>query len=274
MARWSCRWRMIFAFWTNQKIKRIPAAMCGRRKDEKMNKEIFENYEAIIFFDTETTGFDAKKCQIIELAAIRVEYDNGLVPAARMDTFISLPAGEKLPGKIVELTGITDALLEAEGKAEDAVLANFLNLAESKNGKKVLIVAHNAQFDLNFLFASCKRCHIPLASARKHMDFLDTLTVFKDRRAYPHKLADAIKAYHLEDQVQNTHRAIDDVEALAAVFWAMQEERADLLRYVNVFGYNGRYGISGERISGIRYHSQAYANYMRPEKAILPNLLQ
>ena len=34
-------------------------------------RDIFQRYEAAVFFDTETTGLDAKSCRIIELAAIR-----------------------------------------------------------------------------------------------------------------------------------------------------------------------------------------------------------
>ena len=34
-------------------------------------REVF--HAAVVFFDTETTGLDAKTCQIIELAAIRIE---------------------------------------------------------------------------------------------------------------------------------------------------------------------------------------------------------
>lgn len=36
-------------------------------------RDIFQRYEAAVFFDTETTGLDAKSCRIIELAAIRIE---------------------------------------------------------------------------------------------------------------------------------------------------------------------------------------------------------
>ena len=43
--------------------------------------------------------------------------------------------------------------------------------------------------------------------------------------------------------MQNSHRAIDDVLATVAVLQAMWEERDDLLRYINLFGYNARYGL-------------------------------
>ena len=35
--------------------------------------DIFTKYKAVVFFDTETSGLDADTCQIIELAAIRIE---------------------------------------------------------------------------------------------------------------------------------------------------------------------------------------------------------
>lgn len=79
-------------------------------------RDIFQRYEAAVFFDTETTGLDAKSCRIIELAAIRIEKatDGSLIETDRADMFIKLPEGERIPDKIVELTGITDERLAAK----------------------------------------------------------------------------------------------------------------------------------------------------------------
>lgn len=38
-------------------------------------REVFRKYKAVVFFDVETTGLDAKTCRIIELAAIRITAD-------------------------------------------------------------------------------------------------------------------------------------------------------------------------------------------------------
>lgn len=56
--------------------------------------------------------------------------------------------------------------------------------------------------------------------------------------------------------MQNSHRAIDDVLATVAVLQAMWEERDDLLRYINLFGYNARYGLEGKPISSVVYRPQ------------------
>lgn len=70
-------------------------------------REVFRKYKAVVFFDVETTGLDAKTCRIIELAAIRIERagDGTLYTAGRADMLISddpvvwlsLPA---VPGKV------------------------------------------------------------------------------------------------------------------------------------------------------------------------------
>ena len=82
----------------------------------------------------------------------------------------------------------------------------------------------------------------------KGKDKLDLLTVYKDRHSYPHKLCNAIEVYGLSGKVVNSHRAIDDVLATVEVMKAMELERADLECYVNLFGFNPKYGISGKAI--------------------------
>lgn len=62
---------------------------------------IFQKYAAVVVFDTETSGLDFDKDQIIELAAIRVEPgDRTLRITSQMDAFIKMPKGKKLPDKI------------------------------------------------------------------------------------------------------------------------------------------------------------------------------
>lgn len=209
-------------------------------------RDVFTKYKAVVFFDTETTGLEAESCQIIELAAIRVEKtERGTLRMAdSADVFVKLPEGERIPQKIVELTGITDEQLKNEGITEAEAAARFTELISG--GPEAL----------------------------KAADYLDSLTVYKDRRAYPHKLANAILAYKLEDKVQNSHRAIDDVAALFEVCKAMDAERSDLLSYVNVFGYNPKYGVSGKRIEKVAYWPQNFNKYMQAPSYTLPAKLR
>lgn len=236
-------------------------------------REVFQKYAAVVFFDTETTGLDAKTCQIIELAAIRIEQtERGtLRMAASLDEFIRLPEGEKLPEQIAKLTGITDEMLEKQGLDEADVAHDFETLLDDAAGP-VLLVAHNAQFDLLFTREMLWKYPGNGEELFEAADYLDTLTVYKDRRAYPHKLANAIVAYKLEDKVQNSHRAIDDVAALFEVCKAMDNERADLLEYVNIFGYNPKYGVNGFRLDGVTYWPQRFNKFMQSPSYTLPAL--
>lgn len=68
-------------------------------------RKLLQQFKKIVFFDTETTGLDPEKDQIIELAAALVT-ENGI--ELKIDAFCKLPEGEKIPEKIVELTHITD----------------------------------------------------------------------------------------------------------------------------------------------------------------------
>ena len=120
----------------------------------------------------------------------------------------------------------------------------------------LLLLAYNAHFDLSFLFYLLLRDGDP--AILKGKDKLDLLTVYKDRRPFPHKLCNAIEAYGLQDQVCNSHRAIDDVLATVAVMEAMEREKDDLDRYINLFGYNPKYGVSGKPIGSVTYKPQPY----------------
>ncbi len=230
-----------------------------------MNKPLatlFDSFKAIVLFDCETTGTDASKDQIIELAAIRIErtHTGALRVAGQMDAFARLPEGESLPARIVELTGITDEILQTEGVGIQKVAAQFSKMIADG---PTLMVAHNAQFDLLFTREILRGYKVGRPA------FLDTLTIYKDRRGYPHKLANAIMSYDLTGKVQNSHRAIDDVLALFEVLKAMDQERPDLATYVNLFGYNPKYGVSGGRIVGVRYAAQSFNKMMtRPEQTL------
>ena len=56
----------------------------------------------------------------------------------------------------------------------------------------------------------------------------------------------------------NSHRAVDDVLATVAVMKAMEDEKEDLLRYVNLFGYNAKYGVEGKPIGSVTYKPQGF----------------
>ncbi len=218
---------------------------------------LFQNYDSILFLDTETTGLHFQKDQIIELAAIRCVSDGGIHITDEMDDLIQLPQGKVLPPAITELTGITQEMLQAEGICAAESAEKFRLMLQK--GKRNLLIAYNAQFDMNYLFYFLYRAG--MADCLKGLKMLDALTVYKDRHAYPHRLENAIETYALQGKVVNSHRAVDDTKALLEVMIAMGKERPDLNRYINLFGYNPKFGVSGKKIRSIEYKPQYYNAY-------------
>lgn len=216
-----------------------------------------KDYKALVVFDCETTGLDSLMNHIIELACVKyVWQEDRLVLSDSMDAFIRI--NYRLPLKIIQLTGITDQLLNQQGKEEKNVVDDLVNRFIDNDKSKTLFIAYNAHFDIGFVKQMLKRYQRDFPS---HIDFLDVLTVYKDRAQYPHRLENAIKHYQL-DHVQNSHRAIDDVLATFEVLKSMSANHDDLINYVNLFGYNPKYHVRN-RIPGIRYKAQPYNSSLR-----------
>ena len=214
---------------------------------------LFQKYDKLVLFDTETTGLQFSRDEIIEFAAVVVEQQNGRPVVTReYDELISLTPGNVVPPKIQELTGISTQDILDRGIPKEQVCRDIGEMFAGNT----LLLAYNAHFDLSFLYYLLLRSGDPMILKGK--DKLDLLTVYKDRRSYPHKLCNAIEAYGLTGTVVNSHRAVDDVLATVAVMEKMEAEKDDLLRYVNLFGYNAKYGIDGKPIGSVTYKPQGY----------------
>lgn len=96
-----------------------------------------------------------------------------------------------------------------------------------------------------------------------------SLTGITDERLQTEGVQPVKAAGQIAELMQNGHRAIDDVLALFEVLKAMDDEREDLGSYVNLFGYNPKYGVSGRRIVGVRYEPQSFSKGLtRPEQTL------
>ena len=214
-------------------------------------EKLFEKYDRLVLFDTETTGLDYSRDEIIEFAAVVVEHCDGeAVVMQEYDELVSLSPGGFVPPKIQQLTGISTQDILERGIAKTRVCRDIAEMIQGNT----LLLAYNAHFDLSFLYYLLLRSGDPMILKGK--DKLDLLTVYKDRRSYPHRLSSAIDAYGLSGQVVNSHRAVDDVLATVAVMKAMEEDRDDLYNYVNLFGYSPKYGIEGKPIGSVTYKPQ------------------
>ena len=149
--------------------------------------------EEYVSFDLETTGL-YRHDTIIEIGAVRMK--NG-VEVERFQTFVD--PKRRLHPKVVELTGITDDMVKGAPTIKE-ILPKFREFV----GDSVL-VAHNADFDANFIRRACEDQGIDW-----HMTYVDTLAI--SQCLMPElgkfKLDIVAKKFDLADF--NHHRAGDD----------------------------------------------------------------
>ena len=215
--------------------------------------ELFSRYDRLVLFDTETTGLQYSRDEIIEFAAVVVERRDGKAEIIEeYDQLVSLSPGGFVPPQIERLTGISNRDLQERGIPKTRLCQDIAQMVSGNT----LLLAYNAHFDLSFLYYLLLRDGD--SAILKGKDKLDLLTVYKDRHSYPHKLCNAIEVYGLSDKVVNSHRAVDDVLATVEVMKAMEQEKADLECYVNLFGYNPKYGIEGKPIGSVTYKPQKF----------------
>ncbi|MDE7298519.1 MAG: 3'-5' exonuclease [Lachnospiraceae bacterium] len=98
--------------------------------------------------DIETTGLSPERDRIIEIGAVK--YQNG-EPRGEYSCLIRI--GQLLPQRIVELTGITQEMLEESGISEQEAILGFLEFAEDAP----VLLGHNIIFDFSFLKTAALR---------------------------------------------------------------------------------------------------------------------
>ena len=164
---------------------------------EKKGASLMELPDCYVVVDLETTGLDSKGNDIIEFGAVLVQQD------VVVKRFASLAnPGYPLHPFITQLTGITNDML-ASAPPVTTVLPAFLDFVDSQ-----IIIGHNVNFDINFLYDSCI-AHLKRPFSN---DFIDTMRI--SRRLFPgerhHRLCDLIERFQIGQSVE--HRALADAE--------------------------------------------------------------
>ena len=77
-----------------------------------METGLWKQFDRIVVFDTETTGIEFGRDEIIELGAAAFSAEG---ETDCMDLLLRLSPGRTLPPFITQLTGITEEQLEQEG---------------------------------------------------------------------------------------------------------------------------------------------------------------
>lgn len=179
---------------------------------------MMKTFDLVAFLDFETTGLDPQKDHPTEVA-VDVYGKGGLV--ATYSSMIMLPEGVEIPEKITEFTGLTTEKVNSEGAELVEVLENLLNIL-THNKFNILVVGHNANFDLGFL-----KYHFDIEPE----NFMCTRTI--EILTKPHlnaSLKNVHKRYYPEGKEQ-THRASDDIKMTADVFIKQAEFHKEAMKF-------------------------------------------
>jgi len=163
--------------------------------------------DRFVAVDLETTGLDAKTDKITEIGAVR--FINGK-PAETFSTFVN--PGKKLETKIIELTGITDEMLE---DAPD--MAEVIPQIEAFLGDDIL-VGHRILFDYSFLKRAFSLERVPFEKYG-----IDTLKISRNclKDLESRRLNSLCAHYRIPLQA---HRALEDAKATGFLYLRMAQE--------------------------------------------------
>ncbi len=164
-------------------------------KRENKGKSLAAFPESYVVLDTETTGFDPVWDDIIEVAALKVQ--NGEI-VDKFESFVN--PGYQIDPYITEIHGITNDMLKTAPTLKDVLPVFLTFLGDS------VIVAHNANFDINFIYDSS----VSLGGNGIANDFVDTMRL--SRRLFPeekhHRLVDLVQRFNIAKEVK--HRSMCD----------------------------------------------------------------
>ena len=161
-----------------------------------------------VVLDLETTGGNATRDRITEIAAVRIECG---VETARWSTLVNPECS--IPPFIQSLTGISNAMVE-DAPVFAQVAPRLLELLDG-----AVLVAHNVRFDHGFVINELARMERPLKTKT-------LCTVRLSRKLYPqhkgHGLDAILKRHGL--QTQSRHRAMGDVDVVLQWLQVAQAE--------------------------------------------------
>lgn len=164
---------------------------------EQKGKSLFQFPKDYVVVDIETTGLNPQQNEIIEIGCIKVR-DHKIVDSMS----VLLKSEHLIPAFITNLTGISNKMVEEKGVSAFEGLAKFLDFVDQD-----IIVGHNVNFDINFLYDHSLRhlgCYVD-------NDFVDTVRVARrllKGKVSNCKLGTLVEYFQLD--YSGAHRALQD----------------------------------------------------------------
>ncbi len=174
-----------------------------------------------VVIDVETGGFNAETDALLEIAAIPLLMEDGLlVPGTEYHFHINPFHGANIEQAALEFTGIDVDHPFRDAQNERDVLPELFSeislIQKELNCTRAILVGHNSWFDLSFLNAAIERNRIKNSPFHKFSSF-DTATLAG--MAYGQTvLAKACKAAAVDFDTAEAHSALYDTQKTAELF--------------------------------------------------------
>jgi ribonuclease T len=175
-----------------------------------------------IVVDVETSGLDASKNALLEVAAVTLDLDSmgKISPQETFSYFVEPFPGAVLDSEALAITGI-DPLQPLryaipERQALERLFAHIRVQLASSGCLRAVLVGHNAWFDLAFILAAVKRSGIVDAPIHSFTTF-DTATLAAVTLGET-VLARSVREAGFEFDVAKAHSAVYDAQRTAELF--------------------------------------------------------
>lgn len=166
--------------------------------------------EGYVVIDIETDGLDEEKNSIIEIGAIKIKGN-------KAESFSRLIRVDyELPRNIVNLTNITDEMLDESGVNKEEVLKDFLEFIED-----LPIVGYNLPFDIKFIKYNLEKLGLDIKNKQ-----VDLLPIVRENTTLAnYKLSTVAKHFGIAEKIP--HRGLLD----AGVILELSEKLKEFIEF-------------------------------------------
>lgn len=181
----------------------------------------FRNFLPVVI-DVETAGFDSAKDALLEIGAVFVKFENGImVPSDVLHEHLLPFPGANLDPSALEFTGIDPdhplRFAVSEKEALQRLFDKIRTVMHGEDCRRAILVGHNAFFDLSFIKAAAERCGFGDSNPFHNFSTLDTVTM--GALAYGQTvLFRAVTAAGIAWDESQAHSALYDAERTAELF--------------------------------------------------------
>lgn len=152
---------------------------------------------SIMFFDTETTGLNVKKAEILEFGYLIFTPDENI-----LFNNVFIKNNYPIPAQVTKIHGLDEEKVQSEG----ILFTDFFGMINSHFNESIVSGFNSRQYDMKLFESSCQRFGIEFQGSDE-LDVRDVCIKFNDGNSSG-RLIDFVKRFQLP--VFDAHEAMSD----------------------------------------------------------------